>query len=100
MLIARTVSKYKISKFDIYKCIWAPCSCPHSLTGLDGAHGMHFIPRSLLRVLTKDLIGTVSAFSWAEIDNSNIENNHQRPCVLSLLWGIRLLKSYFVLQLV
>lgn len=62
MLIARTVSKYKISKLDIYKCIWAPCSCPHSSTGLDGAHGMHFIPRSLLRVLTKDLRGSRCIF--------------------------------------
>lgn len=61
MLITRDyvqIQNIKV-KYIYINAFWAPCSCPHSLTGLDGAHGMHFILRSLLRVLTKDLTGNI-----------------------------------------
>lgn len=35
------------------------CSCPHSSTGLAGAHGMLSTLMSLPRVLSKDLRGKV-----------------------------------------
>ena len=69
-------------------------SCLLSLTGLAGAHGMLFTPRSQLRVLNKALKGNYKLMALSQtasiLGNLNSENNNNKCLFTDLCSGTSL----------